>query len=424
MKKSVRQYLERYAEIETQILTNWPAEFQQAMLIPAKNEDPQLIERIQSFCERQTNTLLLLIINQAEGTAPSDTNTTLWQRGLNSGTTIWQQDHLKLIQWQNNSALLLIDRFSSGLQIPAKEGVGLARKIAADVLAKLINKGFISNPWIYSSDADCTWPENYFKKPTASHRNQLSGLGQVSDSSLNEKIVAAHFAFTHGPEQNERVLQDAQLNVQAATELYEQSLHYYRNGLSWAGSPYNFYTIGSCLAFRVDAYCEVRGFPCRAAGEDFYLLNKLAKLGHVCYLDSQLITIESRLSQRAPFGTGPAVTDILEKQLDEKNYPSYHPQCFADLKTLMENSADFIINQQGEETIRSALNALGVQKFRRHLELQNSKPEQFSREFHTWFDGFRTLKFVHYLRDHYYPSIPMAQGIQQLQQWQKSVTER
>ncbi|GAA6152402.1 hypothetical protein [Pseudoteredinibacter isoporae] len=420
MKKSVRQYLERYAETESKLLALWPTVFQQAMLIPAKDEAPELIKHCKNFCEQHTGTLLLLIINQAESSEGSPANQTLWQQGLNSGSLVWEHDHLKLIQWRNNSALLLIDRFSPGRQIPEHQGVGLARKIAADIAAKLMIDGFIRRRWIYSSDADCRWPTNYFITPTAPNDKQLSGLKPAH----GKRIVAAHFSFQHSPCNNNTLTEQTKHDVHAATRLYEQSLHYYRDGLNWAGSPYDFYTIGSCLAFDVEAYCEVRGFPCRAAGEDFYLLNKLAKLGYICQLDSQVISIESRLSQRAPFGTGPAVSGILAQQVSHDDFPSYHPQCFAHLKTLLDSAFEIIIEEQGEAIILSALKTLGAKKFRRHLEQQHVKTEQFEREFHTWFDGFRTLKFIHYLRDECFPLIPMSEGIQQLDLWKGSVIER
>ena len=193
MTKSSRQYLARYAASETQLLNSWPANFHQAMLIPAKDEAPQLIDNCRQFLELQGNTLLVLIINQASNTNATACNKNLWQRGIESGDILWQQDHLCLIAWGNNSALLLVDRFNNGLQLPPKEGVGLARKIAADIISQLIAKQCISQPWIYSSDADCHWPANYFSL----EKNKASSQSHTSQHSKSKKIVAAHFGFHH-----------------------------------------------------------------------------------------------------------------------------------------------------------------------------------------------------------------------------------
>ena len=76
-----------------------------------------------------------------------------------------------------------------------------------------------------------------------------------------------------------------------ATALYELRLHHYVLGLEYAGSPYAYHTLGSCLAVKADAYAQVRGFPKRAGAEDFYLLNKLAKLGAMPRLQGRCIRI-------------------------------------------------------------------------------------------------------------------------------------
>ncbi|WP_299771619.1 hypothetical protein [uncultured Pseudoteredinibacter sp.] len=408
----MQQYLQRYAANETRLLQNWPISFERAMLIPAKNETPSMIENCRSFCSRQGNTLLVLVINQGDNQEDRTENKQLWNSAIKSGPSCWQQGNLQLLQWPNQSGLLLIDRFSQGLSIPHKEGVGLARKIAADIIVHLIANGKIISPWIYSSDADCRWPANYF---------DTDALNQREDN--KNKIVAAHFAFEHTACVDESIDSETRQAISQATKIYEQGLHYYQQGLAWAESPYAFYTIGSCLAFHFKAYCEVRGFPARAAGEDFYLLNKLAKLGGIAFLNQQTIEIESRLSQRAPFGTGPAVSDIIGNGIQLCDYVSYHPMCFFKIKELMQAPSK-ILSTDLDPTIEVALQSLGLAKFLRHLKQQNVGPDKFDSEFHTWFDGFRSLKFIHYLRDHHYPSIPLPQGIAQLQDWKASVTEK
>ena len=70
-------------------------------------------------------------------------------------------------------------------------------------------------------------------------------------------------------------------------------------GLGFAGSPYAYHSVGSTLAVRAEAYAIVRGVPKRAAGEDFYLLDKLAKVTPIRVLTGEPVAIS--LGVRARF---------------------------------------------------------------------------------------------------------------------------
>ena len=60
----------------------------------------------------------------------------------------------------------------------------------------------------------------------------------------------------------------------------------------------------------------------------------------------------------------------------------------------------------------TALQALGMEKAllncRRHRD-----PAGFTRHFHQWFDAFRTLKFLHLLRDAGWPMLPLSELAQE-----------
>ena len=47
-------------------------------------------------------------------------------------------------------------------------------------------------------------------------------------------------------------------------------------------------------------------------------------------------------------------------------------------------------------------------------KLKQSTPShtQFQRAVDAWFDGFRQLKFIHFLRDHWHPQVPLNQVLQ------------
>jgi hypothetical protein len=44
-----------------------------------------------------------------------------------------------------------------------------------------------------------------------------------------------------------------------------------------------------------------------------------------------------------------------------------------------------------------------------HCRRQGKSPEQFLRQFHQWFDGFRSLRFVHGIRDAGWPACSLAE---------------
>ncbi len=56
--------------------------------------------------------------------------------------------------------LVWLDRASPGARLPAREGVGMARKLGGDLAAALWTRGQLSCPLIASSDADVTLPGN------------------------------------------------------------------------------------------------------------------------------------------------------------------------------------------------------------------------------------------------------------------------
>jgi hypothetical protein len=249
--------------------------------------------------------------------------------------------------------------------------------------------GGISGQWLCCTDADATLPADYFE--------QLA--------SAPPDAVAAVFPFRHVPGEEPA--------CDTATALYELRLHYYVLGLEYAGSPYAYHTLGSCLALRISAYTHVRGFPQRAGAEDFYVLNKLAKLGPIARLSGTCIELQSRRSARVPFGTGPAVQALLATDEPHKAALFYHPCCFEALRALLaglpelahapeQDIAQLLVSHGMNHTVaaqaQEGLAALGITVALAHCQRQSTSSDQFQRQFLQWFDAFRTLKFVHAMR--------------------------
>jgi hypothetical protein len=321
--------------------------------------------------------------------------------------------------------VLLVDRFSNGLKLPPKGGVGQARKTGADLAACLIHQRRVHSPWIHCTDADVRLPQRYF--------TCIDGLG----GSPELETAALVYPFRHhitAIDKGADIPDSHQQRIMQVTRLYEYSLRYYVAGLDFANSPYAFHTIGSTMAVNAAHYAKVRGFPRRQAGEDFYLLNKLAKVGSIRQLSSETdcepIEIAARVSDRVPFGTGAATGRIMALEDPAREFLLYHPAIFGLLRCWLDSLALFWQSQSGEigeilsqrsgssqvhgllnhspEDLQALIDGLGdsgAAEALQHAFRQSTDAVQFKRQMHTWFDAFRTLKLVHHLRDHFLPSI-------------------
>jgi hypothetical protein len=391
--KNIDKYLAHYAEPECQYLSLFPKKkhFKHVVVIPAYKENIHFVKRFLASPLVGYQVLFVCVINQPEHDKHKNAQQDLWQQCCDLGTVTWQNFNINLVEFDShNSALLLVDRFNHA--IDSKQGVGLARKIGADLSLRLIQQDIISSRWIHSSDADVTLPSDYFDPLTL----------------LPQTHKAACFNFYHYCK-NDAIYQ--------ASRLYELALHYYVAGLRYAKSNYAFYTIGSILAFDAEAYASVRGFPKRSAGEDFYLLNKLAKLGKVAFVEQTQLKITARTSDRVPFGTGPAVAKILQLQNMATDYHYYNPQVFDLLKSLLHSfnqlpnyrqSLKFWLAQHDFLVVK-ALNDIGFITF--VAKQQQATDAQFMKQLTVWFDAFKTLKFIHALREQGINDIPLLKAI-------------
>jgi len=375
--KVIDQYLKHYAEwdIDDIELTE---QYQHVLVIPAFAEHPRNLEAC--WAKVSKNCLIIVVIN-----APAPEQRTLAllsyfheHYALKTSGSYWshfQQDALP--------DLLILNRCTQGLYLPVKQGVGLARKIGADIALKLIRRGQIQKPIIYNTDADARLPADYFNRK------------------LDETSAASVYPFRHRlPEATE---------PRRAILKYELKLHHYRAGLAWAGSSYAHDSLGSLIAVRAKAYAQVRGFPKRPTGEDFYLLNKLVKVGGVQTLTGPRIVLSARPSTRVPVGTGTAIISLQQLSLDAPYY--YAPANFYRLKSLlsaMQSTSDGEdIETQLDDASSGFLKAMGFSEILLKLSTNTKSPEQLRRAINEWFDGFKQLKFLHYLRDHQSPNVDL-----------------
>lgn len=397
--KHIAKYLQHYTEEEVNHCTYWPSEIvlQHVVVIPAYKETIAFIQRYCLSKLAQQSSLLICVINQPNTDLEQKPQDLLYQNAQSLGCIYWRHANLCLVKIHNsNSFLLLVDRFSQGIN--KDQGVGLARKIGADIACKLISECKINTRFIASTDADACLPDEYFSK--IEH--------------LNKRVKAAHFNFSH------RCDDDV---VHGANFQYEQALRYFVQGLNFAQSRYAYFSIGSLWVYDVDAYAMVRGFPKRSAGEDFYILNKLAKLGDMAFIPDSTITLEARTSDRVPFGTGPTVQHILELSRSQAAYCYYNPTCFVLLKQCLEAIESVYSYKDNYEQwllalpskIGVALTDIKLHEFIQHHKSQ--KQTQFNKQLFNWFDAFKTLKFIHALRTQGLGDIPLVDALKVSDSW-------
>ncbi len=210
-----------------------------------------------------------------------------------------------------------------------------------------------------------------------------------------------------------------------AVMLYELSLRHYVIGLKFANSNFAFHTIGSTIAIDCESYAKVRGFPTRESGEDFYILNKLIKIGEIHRLTTAPIILDGRFSDRVPFGTGKSVEKITSLKNIEDEFLFYNSNIFVKLKLFLQKINDIEIISKiknanldfkktiDDDTVLTTLDKIGALDAIVTAIKSSKTPAICQQHLHTWFDNFKTLKFIHHMRDEYYPSLPIKEIIQQ-----------
>ena len=392
--KGPDQYLERYAEPEAKIADRLVGTFGHALVLPAHDEGDDLLRALQSVPPGPEGAVLVLLVVNATPEAPqwahernAEVLTRLRRYYGEEETALLDAAAPARVFRFRAGRILHIDRASPEHLLPSGQGVGVARKIGFDIALRLYRSRRLASRWIHSTDADVILPRDYFQRASA--------LGSAHAAALV-------YPFSHRGEDD--------VALARAVQLYEISLRYYVLGLASAGSPYAHHTVGSTLAVDAMAYAKVRGVPKRTAAEDFYLLGKLAKIGPILRVESAGISLSGRVSRRVPFGTGPAVERIAR----QGHFTLYHPRIFALLDVWLAAMSDLthasppsaLSKRVAVRSRKSGLDATLLLEMAAHPALEAAlaaarrhakNATKFQQHLATWFDAFRTLKFVHAL---------------------------
>lgn len=332
--------------------------------------------------------LLIVVVNEPTTARPEQRqrNRLLLSTLKASGSTAAVSDDGALT-WVSGRAglgvdLLIVDACTSTLRLGDKEGVGRARKLGFDAALSLHRSGNLSGSYCGSLDADVQVAPNYWDV-----------LCQHSDGAL-PRYGALLFDYEHVPSGRElvdRTMQGVELHFRC-----------FVLGLAHAGSPWAYHALGSALAVSLPHYAIVRGVPNRLAGEDFYLLQKLGRVAPLARVGEVPIAIQTRTSDRVPFGTGPVLAESLSKDKTQNaEVMTYAPRVYTSLReylSLLEQwivqgapPQNFEISSWDPELVSSATSL--SERMSRSLN-QCKTADTRRRRLHESFGALATLQFV------------------------------
>jgi hypothetical protein len=404
----VTAYLRKYASKQWRVEPGIDKEFKNIIIIPSLAELNNLKNCLLSLAANEntyfTDTLVLIVVNNNE-TASAEVkkdnqNTIEFLCDILSNS---DSDFAASRISASGLNIAFVDASTTGYEMPSKVGgVGLARKIGMDLSLPLFAYDTERNPGkniMICLDADCAVNKNY--------------INTIVDNFNSSSSSVAVINYEHSIEGTEEETY--------AIICYEIFLRYYVMGLSFAGSPYAFHTIGSAMACDVDSYIKNEGMNKRKAAEDFYFLEKLSKNYRIDTIRDAYVYPSRRSSWRVPFGTGQRVTRYLSGEQEE--YLLLNPVSFEILKywLFVFDSGDEISPEEylalAEDIEPELKNFLVSQNFIDDLRsiINNSQSKaQMLKQKRKWFDGFKTLKLMHYLRDTAFPMINMFDALDKL----------
>ena len=405
--QKVEKYLNKFG-IKNRQLNFHPGEkINNAIVIPAISEFENIKKLLVLLSENDPeyfkSTLVIFVINNLVSSSPE-------VKGDNQKSLSFLQQLVQKKNLENNSLIgkamasglnfAFVDAASKGNELPEKDGgAGLARKVGMDLALSIFDYSSLGKKLLFCLDADCIVEKNYI----------TSIIENFNSRNLSAAVVNFRHQIVPGSETSEAII------------CYEIFLRYYVLGLKFAVSYYAFHTIGSTIICDYESYIKAGGMNKQKAAEDFYFLEKAAKNVNVERIEDTTVYPSSRKSWRVPFGTGQRVTRFLQKVQNE--YLLYNPKSFYILKQWLEifnsgydfNTQDYLFKAKNINT--ELYNFLIEQNFSNDwgkIILNSKTKEQIFKQKILWFDGFRTLKLIHYLRDKSYPLINMFDALDEM----------
>lgn len=386
--KQITSYLNKFSFSKWELAKNEEKLYDNIIVIPSLAEFEKISSCLNSIEKNDKRilgkTLIIIVINNSE-------------KALSEIIENNKKTFQLLSNYSGKLNINFVDAFSKGNAIPKKlAGVGFARKIGIDLALSKFDYQSTAKKILFWLDADCEVEPNYLEVVT----HKFNSLN------LNSAVI-----------EYEHKINDDEPEAQAII-CYETFLRYFRLALIYANSHYDYHAIGSTITCSVDAYIKAGGMNTKQAGEDFYFLEKLAKQNKIETIKDTSVYPSARKSWRVPFGTGQRINRYLKNIQDE--YLVYNPSSFEILKNWIEfYNSDIAIDtdtilKQSKKICKELYIFLIEQNFEKSWNkiLRNAvSTEEIRKQKIFWFDAFRTMKLIHYLRDNLYPNINVYEAL-------------
>ena len=360
-KRSINHFGETHRNIKDK-------KFNFFIVIPCYNELNYIFETLKSINEQNqkllNETLVIIVINNSKDEKESVKNNN-------------QKTYQKLIEKKYNYNFIAIDAFSIDNAIPNKlAGVGYARKIGLDFSLNYISS---KESILCSLDADTLINKNYLKK--------------IKDD-FKKDINVAVINFKHQKSQNPI--------IEEGIRKYEKSIKKIAKEIELTGSPYGYVSMGSTIVCNVKSYIACGGMNTKAATEDFYFLQALAKHTKIHKINELLVFPSSREENRVYLGTGFRMDEYLKNGLF-KNL-DFKKESFLEIKKIIQIinqyqncEYNFIIKKMNKKINKKSMQFLINKDFKNvwNKFKKNSKnKKQFMLFFHQWFDALSIIKLL------------------------------
>lgn len=261
-------------------------------------------------------------------------------------------------------------------------GVGNARKAGMDEAVRRFE--IINDPagLIVSLDADTKVHKQYFQKILSHFFN-------------NPQSDACTIQFKHNFD--ETLFSP---NLISAAKQYELYLRYFRLALKYSGFPHAIHTIGSCFSVKAIAYVKAGGMSRKhQAGEDFYFLHKITALTNVSEIKEILVYPSPRISERVPFGTGPAIKKII----NDNDFKVYNFKAFLIIRDFFRSFNELYHEPQNIDSVPNLItNYLGKEKLMGIIHECKSNTKDlsgFTKRMFSNFNAFFVIRFLNYVSE-------------------------
>ena len=348
------------------------------VVIPCYKE-PELLQTVQSLfdCDRDDFSVEIILLINSYQIDPD------WIVAMNRNSYREMNDFAS----ENNSSRFFLSPILVENLPGHQTGAGFPRKLGMEEAIRRFNGN--KSGIIVSLDADCFVEKNYL---TEIYRN-------FKTHGLNSATIEFHHPVEHLDESNP---------LRIATANYEEYLRYYRSALAYCGYPYPYFTIGSAFAVTVETYLKAGGMGKQQSGEDFYFLQKVFPLGRTRFIDTTCVYPAARISDRVPFGTGPALQKMLaENQLSKFTYrlTAFETlKIFFDRLDLFFKKTDTEITELVRDLPEYLLLFLAGDDFLQKLEEINrytTSLPNFRKRFFHYFNAFKIIKYLNFVHPAY-----------------------